>query len=73
MDTEAEIKWIQSELGKVKDPGLIEIFVRLLKYRESVIQTSLKEYNRELDEANTRIESGMFTTQKDLEKEVSQW
>lgn len=73
MNIEAEIKWIQSELGKVKDPTLIEIFVRLLKYRKSAIQTSLEEYNRELDEANTRIESGNFTTHDDLEKEASQW
>jgi hypothetical protein len=73
MNIEAEIKWIQSELGKVKDPTLIEIFVRLLKYRKSAIQTSLEEYNRELDEANARIESGKFTTQQDLENEASQW
>lgn len=52
MDIHAEIKWIQSELSKVKDPTLIEIFVRLLKYRKSVIESSLDEYNRELDEAN---------------------
>lgn len=73
MDMQAEIKWIQTELGKVNDPGLIEIFVKLLKNRRSAIQTSLNEYNKELDEANARIESGKFITQEDLEKEASQW
>jgi hypothetical protein len=73
MDIQAEIKWVQTELGKVNDPGLIEIFVKLLKYRKSTIETQLDEYNRELDEANARIESGRFITQEDLEKEASQW
>lgn len=73
MDIQAEIKWIQSELSKVRDPSLIEIFVKLLKYRKSAIESSLEEYNRELDEANARIESGKFISQEDLEKEASQW
>jgi hypothetical protein len=73
MDIQAEIKWVQAELSKVNDPGLIEIFVKLLKYRKSTIETQLDEYNRELDEANARIESGRFITQEDLEKEASQW
>ncbi len=73
MDIQAEIKWIQSELDTVKDPTLIEIFVKLLKYRKSAIETSLEQYNRELDEANARIESGKFITQEDVEKEASQW
>lgn len=73
MDIQAEIKWIQSELNKVKDPMLIEIFVKLLKYRKSAIEKGLEEYNRELDEANARIESGKFITQDDLENEASKW
>jgi hypothetical protein len=73
MDIQAEIKWIQAELNKVKDPSLIELFVKLLKYRKSAVESSLEEYNRELDEANARIESGKFITQQDLEREASEW
>lgn len=73
MDIQAEIKWIQSELSKVKDPTLIEIFIKLLKYRKTTIESSFEEYNRELDEANARIESGNYIIQEDLEKEASQW
>ncbi len=73
MDIQAEIKWIQTELNKVNDPTLVEIFVKLLKYRKSTVETWLDEYNKELDEANARIESGKFITQEDLEKESSQW
>jgi predicted transcriptional regulator len=73
MDIQAEIKWIQSELSKVKDPTLIEVFVKLLKNRKLAIESLLEEYNRELDEANARIESGKFITQEDLEEEASHW
>ena len=73
MDIQAEIKWIQAELNKVRDPSLIELFVKLLKYRKSAIESNLDEYNRELDEANARIESGKFITQEDLEREASEW
>ena len=73
MDIQAEIKWIQSELSKVKDPTLIEIFIKLLKYRKTTIESSFEEYNRELDEANARIESGNYIIQEDLEKEASPW
>jgi hypothetical protein len=73
MNIQAEIKWIQTELTKVNDPTLIEIFVKLLKNRQSAIESNLDEYNKELDEANSRIEAGKFITQEDLEKEASQW
>lgn len=73
MDIQAEIKWIQSELDNIKDPTLIELFVKLLKNRKRMIQTTLDDYNKELDEANARIESGKFITQEDLEREASKW
>ena len=73
MDTQSEIKWIQSEIGKVTDPAIIEIFVRILRNRKEAIISNLQTYNRELDEANARIESGKFITQEDLEKESSEW
>jgi hypothetical protein len=57
----------------VKDPTLIEIFVKLLKYRQTTIDLWLAEYNRELDEANKRIESGDFISHDELRKEASQW
>ena len=73
MNLKAEIQWIQSELNKVTDPSLIEIFVKLLKYRKTAVESGLEEYNRDLDDANSRIDSGKFITQEDLEKESSQW
>ncbi len=57
----------------MNDPTLIEIFVKLLKYRKSTIETSLEEYNKELDEVNTRIESGKFVSQVTFEKDAVKW
>lgn len=34
---------------------------------------TLEEYNRELEEANLRIEAGRYVTQEDLEKEMKKW
>jgi hypothetical protein len=34
---------------------------------------TLEEYNRELEEADRRIEAGHFITQEDLEKEMKTW
>jgi len=73
MNIQAEIKWIQAELNELKDPALIEIFVRLLKYRKASNEQTIDEYNRQLDEANARIDAGKFVSQEDLEKESSQW
>ena len=36
MDIQSEIKWIQSEVEKISDPSLIEIIVRVLKYRNTI-------------------------------------
>ncbi len=34
---------------------------------------SIMQYNKEIDEAMARIDSGEFTTQEELEKEAGQW
>jgi uncharacterized protein YqeY len=73
MNIEADIKWIQSELNHVKDPELIEVFVKLLKQRKSAIHSRLELYNQELEAANSRIDAGNFITHEDLEREASGW
>ena len=73
MNLQSEIKWIKTELEKVKDPTLVEIFVKILKNRKAAVSSTLEDYNKELDEANARIEAGKFITQEDLEKEAASW
>lgn len=67
MDLHSDIKWIQNELNRVKDPELIELFKRLLLFRSKVDSVSLEDYNRELKEAEKRIEQGHFVLQTQLE------
>ncbi len=77
MDLQADIKWISQELKTVKDPILIEAFKNMLKYRRSVLQSSerisIEQYNKEIDEANARIDNGEFYTQEEAEKIMDKW
>jgi hypothetical protein len=40
---------------------------------QSPARISIDQYNKELDEAEARIEAGDFTSQGDLEKEIKEW
>lgn len=76
MDLQADIKWISKELKTVKDETLIEAFKNMLKYRTKKIQSeriSIEQYNKEIDEANTRIDNGEFYTQEEAEKIMDKW
>ncbi len=75
MDLKAEIKWIHQELDNVKDPTLIEVFKNILKYRKKVSseRISIEQYNKEIDEANARIDNGEFYTQEEAEKIMEKW
>ncbi|MCH5716520.1 hypothetical protein [Niabella hibiscisoli] len=39
----------------------------------SVDETSVARYNKELDEAMERIDKGIYITMEDLEKEMRTW
>jgi hypothetical protein len=74
MDINIERSLLIKELQHVEDPSLLQAIKAVLYYglrKEGRI--SIEQYNKELDEANARIESGEFITQEDLEKEASQW
>ena len=77
MDLQADIEWISQELKTVKDPTLIEAFKNMLKYRKNVTQSSerisIEQYNKEIDEANARIDNGEFYTQEEAEKIMDKW
>jgi hypothetical protein len=73
MDLQANIKWIQNELNKVNDPALVQTLISILRNRNQHVNNFIDEYNREIDEANARIDSGAYISHEDLEKEASQW
>ena len=76
MDLQADIKWIQKELNKVEDETLLDAIKSMLKYRAKVVQPkriSIEQYNKEIDEANARIDNGEFYTQEEAEKIMDKW
>ena len=74
MDINAERLHLIEEIKQVKDISLLKALKYMLHYglkNEGII--SVEQYNRELDEANARIDAGNFISQEDLEKESSRW
>jgi L-lactate utilization protein LutC len=52
---------------------VLEMIKSLLNVDTEVKRISSKQYNKEVNEAVQRIESGKRVTQKDAEKELSKW
>ena len=74
MDIKSERALLIKELEKVEDLSLLQAIKAVLHYgMKNEGRISIDQYNRELDEANARIDSGKFITQEDLEKEAAQW
>ena len=60
------IEW----LAGVNDKALIK---ELAKWKEEHEHISVEQYNRELDKASKRIESGDYVSHDDVVKESAQW
>ena len=74
MDIKSERALLIKELERVEDLSLLQAIKAVLHYgMKNEGRISIDQYNRELDEANARIDSGKFITQEDLEKEAAQW
>ena len=74
MDINKERALLIQELQHVEDVSLLQAIKAVLHYGlKNEGHISIEQYNRELDEANARIESGKFITQEDVEKEAAQW
>jgi hypothetical protein len=74
MEIDIERSLLIKELQLVEDPSLLQAIKAVLYYGlKNQGRISIEQYNKELDEANARIEAGEFITLEDLEKEASQW
>jgi len=51
--------------------GVIKSFLNLKK--EETTRISIKQYNKEIDEAIAQVEAGNYITHDELEKEMEQW
>jgi hypothetical protein len=77
MDIVAEKSFLIEKLKETNDEMLLKAIHNLIeeaqKRDEYYLGETIEEYNRELDEAKSRVESGKFITQEDLEKDASKW
>jgi len=75
MKLETEIKELQKELEHVEDPRLIFLIRSLLSYSKSKPEEriSIEQYNREIDEAVARFESGNYITHAQMKEISKDW
>ena len=80
MDFQAEIKWIQAELLKVRDPELINAFKSLLKYREKKEMISAdwwdevsEEEKEELKQSEEEINKGDYLSHEEVMSNPRKW
>lgn len=61
-------------LSDAEKKSVLQMLKTFLKGRkEKIVSQTQEEYNRELDEAMTRVKGGKFTTLSALEKEMKAW
>lgn len=60
------LEWI----ANLKDKALIN---ELIQWKKSHQHISIEQYNKELDEANARIDAGEYITHDEVEKESRSW
>lgn len=51
----------------------LEALLRKEQHKAENERVSIEQYNHELDEANSRIESGDYTSHSDVKKEADTW
>ena len=74
MDINAERFLLIKELQRVEDISLLQAIKAVLHYGlQSEGRISLEQYNRELDEAEARIDQGDFVTHEEAVNRIKGW
>jgi t-SNARE complex subunit (syntaxin) len=73
MDIQAEINWIHQEIDKVKDPTFIEKMKHLLQSVNSPVETTIEEYNADIENALENIKKGNFHTEEEAKVISKKW
>ena len=74
MPLDKEIKHFLPLLEVGAKQSILSVIRSFIKLKESPGQTiSLEQYNRELDEAEKRYDSGFITSHEDVLKESESW
>ncbi len=74
MDINIEKTLLIKELQQVEDISLLQAIRAVLHYGlKNEGRISVEQYNRELEEAEARIDRGDFFTQDEVEKMAKEW
>jgi hypothetical protein len=74
MDIKTERSLLIKELQQVDDLSLLQAIKVMLHYGlKNEGRISIEQYNRELNEAEERIDRGDFFTQEEVEKMAKEW
>jgi hypothetical protein len=74
MDINIERSSLIKELQQVEDLSLLQAIKAVLHYGlKNEGRISIEQYNRELEEAEARIDRGDFFTQEEVEKMAKGW
>ncbi|MEM7106942.1 MAG: hypothetical protein AAF519_01860 [Bacteroidota bacterium] len=76
MDLQSKkLHFIESILsvGNEKIIDKLEALLKKEQQKEYGQRISVKQYNQEIEEANSRIESGEYTSHEDVKKESETW
>jgi len=74
MDIKAERSLIIKELRQVEDISLLRALKHMIHYGlKNEGRISIEQYNRELDEAEARVERGEFFTHEEVKKMSKEW
>lgn len=68
IDKEFNVYW--EKLGSIQKQSFLNLIKSFFIKEEGI---DIIQYNRELDEAERRIETGKYISQEDLEKEAETW
>jgi hypothetical protein len=70
---DTEIQKYLPLLGNEEKQSLLGVIKSFLNLKNDNPVGDIPQYNKEIDEAMARIDSGSFTTHEDLEKEMGSW
>ena len=77
MNIKSEKTALIKELKKINDESLLRAIQSMVEYAnkrdEEYLGVSIDKYNKELEEANARIERGEFVAHKEAVKRSKKW
>jgi len=75
MDIQVEKDMLMKRLQKVNDLSLIQAIKHMVDYGLSGKEgrISIEQYNKEIDQANARMDAGKYISHDDVKKESASW